>query len=56
LYNELDMYDTILQKAFPYGNHVWGLEENSKKIKVVKCIKCHIARLYLVGHDIDRCK
>lgn len=55
-YNELDMYDTDISKAYPYGNHKWSLLPNSIGINVVKCDKCLLARLWLVGHDIKNCK
>jgi hypothetical protein len=55
-YNELDMYDTnVGTYGKKYGDHKLGLESNSKGIKVVKCTQCHIARLFLMGHDITAC-
>lgn len=54
-YKEIDMYDTELKQARPYGNHKWTLLPNSKNILVVKCCNCNIARLFLVGHDIINC-
>lgn len=56
IYNELDMYDTDLNKAFPYGSHVWIRLPNSTGIMVIKCAKCKLARLWLVGHDILICR
>ena len=36
--------------------HKLGLEPNSEGIMIVKCIKCHTARMFLMGHDIYNCK
>lgn len=38
-----------------YGTHNWGLLSNSKGIMVVKCIKCRLARLHLMGFDKEMC-
>ena len=35
--------------------HELGLEANSDGIMIVKCIKCHISRMFIVGHDIYNC-
>lgn len=36
--------------------HKLGLEPNSEGIMIVKCIKCHISRMFLMGHDIYNCR
>lgn len=47
LENKKKLLDTEIGKSKTWGSHVWHLEENSDKIKIVKCKKCHHARLYL---------
>ena len=55
-YKEIDMYDTVIKTyGKSYGDHVLGLEPNSKGIMVVKCVKCHIARFFLIGQDQTSC-
>lgn len=36
--------------------HQLGLESNSEGIMIVKCVKCHISRMFIVGHDIYNCE
>lgn len=48
-------YDTKLTNK-RYGEHTLGLEPNSEGILIVKCINCHVARLYLQGQDQTACK
>lgn len=56
-YNELEMYDTVVKTyGKSYGNHVLGLEPNSSGIMIVKCVNCHISRLFLMGQDQTSCK
>lgn len=36
--------------------HKLGLEPNSEGIMIVKCVRCHISRMFLMGHDVYNCK
>lgn len=47
--------DTDIGKSKTWGSHVWWMENNSEKIKIVKCKKCHHARLYLKLIDKTSC-
>lgn len=53
-------HDTSIKNSFLnnkiYGEHIYGLEPNSDGINIVKCIKCHIARMFLQGHDQPTCQ
>ncbi len=50
-----EQLDTEIGKSKTWASHVWGLENNSEKIKIVKCTKCHESRLYLQLMDKTSC-
>ena len=48
-------HDTVIGKEKTYGQHLFGYETNSQMVMIVKCVKCHKARMYLKCMDEEKC-
>lgn len=56
--NELGKYPLFPRELSIHINkpHQLGIEPNSLGIPIVKCMKCHISRMFITGHDIYNCQ